>query len=83
MRRILLLSTAILALAICANAQGIALGSAVENFTLLDFDRKVQTLNKLKSRNGTVIVFLSAQCSTVEHIKTGSTRSQPKRRVRA
>ena len=54
MKRTILLLTALFALAVAANAQGLAVGSAVENFSLADVNGNTQTLNRLKGRNGTV-----------------------------
>lgn len=48
-----------------ANAQAFAAGSTMENFSLPDTNGKNQTLNDLKGNNGTVVVFLSAQCPVV------------------
>lgn len=53
-------------LAAVANAQGPAIGSALENFSLPDLDGKVQTLKGLSGKNGAVVVFLSAQCPVVK-----------------
>jgi peroxiredoxin len=52
-------------LAAVGNAQGPAIGSALENFSLPDLDGKVQTLKGLSGKNGAVVVFLSAQCPVV------------------
>ncbi|MEO7659825.1 MAG: redoxin domain-containing protein [Pyrinomonadaceae bacterium] len=65
----ILLLIIFLAMAIAANAQGIAIGTAAENFALPDLDGKVQMLNQLKGRNGTVVIFLSAQCPVVKAYK--------------
>ncbi len=46
-------------------ADGIAIGSKMENFSLPDTAGKLSTLSDLKGRNGAVIVFLSAQCPVV------------------
>jgi peroxiredoxin len=48
-----------------AAAQGPAIGSTLENFSLPDINGKAQSLNDLKGKNGAVIVFLSAQCPIV------------------
>lgn len=47
------------------NAQEFTVGSTVENFTLKDLSGADQTLDKLKGKNGMVLVFLSAQCPVV------------------
>src|SRR6188768_161379 len=49
-----------------AMAGDFAVGSTVENFSLPDTNGKVQSLNELKGKNGTVVVFLSAQCPVVK-----------------
>ncbi len=56
-------------LGITAHAQGLGVGSAVENFSLIDLQGKIQALDALKGRNGTVVVFLSAQCPMVKAYK--------------
>lgn len=66
MKRAVLLLTTIFVLALGASAQGIAVGSAMENFSLPDMSGKSQTLSGLKGGRGTLIVFLSAQCPTVK-----------------
>jgi|SRR5215813_7531147 len=48
-----------------AFAQGPAVGSALESFSLPDTTGKTQSLNDLKGKNGAVVVFLSAQCPVV------------------
>ena len=47
-------------------AKDFAVGSTVENFSLPDTNGKVQSLNELKGKNGSVVVFLSAQCPVVK-----------------
>jgi len=47
-------------------ARDFAVGATVENFSLPDTSGKVQSLNELKGKNGTVVVFLSAQCPVVK-----------------
>ncbi len=60
-----LLFTFLFALAMVANAQGLAIGSTMENFSLTDTSGKTQTLSDVKGTKGTVIVFVSAQCPVV------------------
>jgi peroxiredoxin len=48
---------------------GIEVGATAENFSLPDVDGKTQTLNSLKGKNGTVVVWLSAQCPVVKGYK--------------
>ena len=52
-----------------AHAGELAIGSAVENFSLPDVDGKTQTLDGLKGKKGTVVVWLSAQCPVVRGYK--------------
>lgn len=47
-------------------AGDLAVGSAVENFSLPDTNGTMQSLNDLKGKNGAVVVFLSAQCPVVK-----------------
>lgn len=51
------------------SANGPEIGSIVESFSLPDTDGKMQTLDGLKGKNGTVIVWLSAQCPVVKAYK--------------
>jgi peroxiredoxin len=48
------------------SAGDFAIGTTLENFSLPDTNGKVQSFNELKGKNGTVIVFLSAQCPVVK-----------------
>src|SRR5262245_29140686 len=48
---------------------GIEIGSTAENFSLPDTDGKMQTLNGLRGKKGTVVVWLSAQCPVVKGYK--------------
>jgi hypothetical protein len=57
MRRTAILFTLLFALAMAANAQGIAVGAAMENFSLPDITGKMQTLDGLKGKNGSVVRF--------------------------
>ena len=52
-----------------ASADALAIGTVVENFSLPDVDGKAQTLDALKGKNGTVVVWLSAQCPVVRGYK--------------
>jgi peroxiredoxin len=60
------LFTVFFAFALTASAQGLAVGSAMENFSLADTNGKVQSLNDLKGKNGAVIIFVSSQCPVVQ-----------------
>ena len=66
MKRTLFLFTMILAFAFSANAQSIAIGATMENFSLPDGTGKMQTLNGLKGPKGAVVVFVSSQCPVVK-----------------
>ena len=39
-----------------------AIGTVIEDFSLPDTDGKAHTLNSLKGKNGTVLIFISVQC---------------------
>ena len=52
-----------------ASAEALAIGTVVESFSLPDVEGKAQTLDGLKGRNGTVVVWLSAQCPVVRGYK--------------
>lgn len=69
MKRLGFLFITLFALTIVTGAQGLAVGSAVEDFSLPDLDGKVQALDKIKGRDGTVVIFLSAQCPGVKAYK--------------
>ncbi len=49
-----------------SNAGDFAVGTTLENFSLPDTAGKIQSFNDLKGKNGTVVVFLSAQCPVVK-----------------
>jgi peroxiredoxin len=49
-----------------ASAGDVAVGTKLENFSLPDTTGRMQSLDDLKGKNGTVIVFLSAQCPVVK-----------------
>lgn len=51
------------------NASGLEIGSVVENFSLPDTEGKTLSLNDLKGKNGTVVIWLSAQCPVVKAYK--------------
>jgi peroxiredoxin len=48
---------------------GLEIGATAENFSLPDTDGKTQTLDGLKGKKGTVVVWLSAQCPVVKGYK--------------
>lgn len=65
MKQFALVFTIFFAFALAANAQGLAVGGTMENFSLADTNGKMQTLNALKGTKGAVIIFVSAQCPVV------------------
>ncbi len=49
------------------NADGVlAIGSKIDNFTMSDPNGKQQSYEDLKGKNGTLVIFLSAQCPVVK-----------------
>lgn len=65
MKRSLSLIGILLVLVVGAYGQGLAIGSAMEDFSLADTSGKTHSLNSLKGKNGAVVIFLSAQCPVV------------------
>ena len=65
MKRLVFLFGIVFAFAIAASAQGLSIGSAMEDFSLADTSGKTQSLSSLKGKNGAVVIFLSAQCPVV------------------
>lgn len=55
----------VLALAATAAAQA-KVGTPVENFSLTDLTGKTKSLTELKGKNGSVLVWVSAQCPVVK-----------------
>ncbi|CAN5478244.1 hypothetical protein BH10ACI3_BH10ACI3_20340 [soil metagenome] len=66
MKRTVCLLSIFFAFALAANAQGVKIGAAVENFSLADTNGKTQTLGDIKGSAGTVLIFVSAQCPVVK-----------------
>ncbi len=73
MKRTSILFTAFFALAAVfvmspkiGHAGGLEIGTTVESFTLPDLNGENKTLNDLKGKKGTVVVWLSAQCPVVK-----------------
>jgi peroxiredoxin len=52
-----------------SSANGLEIGSTVESFSLPDTDGTTHTLDSLKGKSGTVVVWLSAQCPVVKGYK--------------
>lgn len=69
MQRLAGIFVVIIAFAIAVAAQGISIGSAAENFSLPDADGKIHSFESLKGKNGTVVIWLSAQCPVVKAYK--------------
>ena len=44
---------------------GISIGQPIADFTLMDVDGKEHSLASLRGKNGTVLIFISAQCPVV------------------
>lgn len=66
MRKALFLFTLMIAMAVAASAQGLAVGGTMDDFSLQGVDGKTHSLNSLKGKNGAVVMFLSAQCPVVK-----------------
>ncbi len=49
-----------------ASSSDIAIGATLESFTLADVKGKEHSFDQLKGKNGTVLVWLSAQCPVVK-----------------
>lgn len=69
MKRTVLLLVALFTMAMAADNQDLAAGSAIENFSLPDINGNVQTLNRLKGQKGALVIFLSTQCPMVKAYK--------------
>ncbi|MBK8465424.1 MAG: redoxin domain-containing protein [Chloracidobacterium sp.] len=65
MKKAAFLFSIFFAFAVAASAQGLAIGAAMENFSLADTSGKMQTLNEMKGTKGAVIIFVSAKCPVV------------------
>ncbi len=48
------------------DAKGIEIGAKIENFKMMGTDGKERSFDDLKGKNGSVIIFLSAQCPVVK-----------------
>jgi peroxiredoxin len=65
MKSFAILLIALFAFAAAAGAQTVAIGGAIDNFSLTDSNGKAQSLADIKGTNGTVLIFVSAQCPVV------------------
>ena len=72
MKKLSFLVAAIFAVASCGAfedaplKESLAVGSTVENFRLVDTDGAERSLDEMKGKNGTILVFVSAQCPVVK-----------------
>lgn len=67
MKKAVFLLTTIFTLAIAANAQGLAVGATIEDFSLpMAGKGNITSLKEQKGKNGAVVMFLSAQCPVVK-----------------
>lgn len=66
MKKFAFLAAVVFAFAIGISAQGVQIGATLEDFSLADTAGKMQSLKSLKGRNGTVLIWLSAQCPVVK-----------------
>jgi peroxiredoxin len=72
LKRLSFLAAAIFAITACdafdepPPVQSLAVGSTVENFRLVDTNGTERSLDDLKGKNGSILVFVSAQCPTVK-----------------
>jgi thiol-disulfide isomerase/thioredoxin len=66
MKRVVFLLAAIFALATAASAQGTNVGATLDNFSMPDVNGMVHSLNDMKGKNGTVLMFVSSQCPVVK-----------------
>lgn len=66
MKRNLAVFVLMFAFALGASAQGLKVGDKVGDFTLTDTSGKMQSLKDLKGKNGSVLIFVSAQCPVVK-----------------
>ncbi|MFN0278134.1 MAG: redoxin domain-containing protein [Pyrinomonadaceae bacterium] len=65
MKRAAFLFTVFFTFALAANAQGLSIGAAMENFSLADTNGKMHTLNDLKGTKGSLVIFVSSKCPVV------------------
>jgi peroxiredoxin len=72
MKKLLFLAAVAFAVAGCSYfddpplVESMAVGSTVESFKLADTDGNQRSLDELKGKNGTILVFVSAQCPVVK-----------------
>jgi peroxiredoxin len=72
MKRLSFLAAAIFAITACGAfedpplKESLPVGATVENFRLVDTEGAERSLDELKGKNGTILVFVSAQCPVVK-----------------
>ena len=66
MKRFALFFASVFVFAAVATAQGLAVGSKMENFSLPDAAGTTRTLGEMKGKNGAVVMFVSSQCPVVK-----------------
>lgn len=72
LKRLTFLAAAVFAITACSafddppEVANLAVGSTVENFRLVDTNGTERSLDELKGKNGSILVFVSAQCPTVK-----------------
>jgi peroxiredoxin len=65
MKRTAFLLIALIALAVGASAQSLAIGGTLDNFSLTDSNGRSRSFNDLKGAKGAVVIFVSTQCPVV------------------
>ncbi len=63
---VVLAVAAFIAMPNIGHAGGLEIGTTVDNFSLPDLNGETKSLNDLRGKNGTVVVWLSAQCPVVK-----------------
>lgn len=66
MKKFTFILTVVMAMAVSATAQGIAVGEKIESFSLANTDGVTKTFDEMKGKNGAVIMFVSSQCPVVK-----------------
>jgi thiol-disulfide isomerase/thioredoxin len=66
MKKFVFILTVLMAMAVAANAQGVAIGEKIENFSLANTEGVTKTFGEMKGKNGAVIMFVSSQCPVVK-----------------
>lgn len=66
MKKFSVILIALFAMAFVANAQGIAVGEKLDNFSLPNTEGVTKAFDEMKGKNGAVIMFVSSQCPVVK-----------------